>query len=244
MDFDDTPEEAAFRAEARAFLDANATRRTPGQVEGYRRGQDKPGALEAAKDFQRRKHEAGFAGIAWPREWGGRGGTPIQEVIYNQEESKYDVLTGTLRHRPQHGDPDHLHPWHAAAARALSRARAARRGGVVPAVLRAGRRIGPRRSAHARGARRRRVGHQRPEDLDLGRALLPLRRAGRAHRLRRAEAQGPHLLSSCRWTARGWRSARSGRFRARRISTRCSSAMCGSRTPTASAGSARAGAWR
>ncbi len=94
MDFDDTPEEAAFRAEARAFLDANAMRRKPGQVEGYRRGQDKPGALEAAKAFQRRKYEAGFAGIAWPKEWGGRGGTPIQEVIYNQEESKYDVLTG------------------------------------------------------------------------------------------------------------------------------------------------------
>ncbi|MEO8716476.1 MAG: acyl-CoA dehydrogenase family protein, partial [Acetobacteraceae bacterium] len=94
MDFDDTPDEAAFRAEARGFLDANAARRKPGQVEGYRRGQDKPGALDGAKDFQRRKAAAGFAGIAWPKEWGGRGGSPIQEVIYNQEESKYDVLTG------------------------------------------------------------------------------------------------------------------------------------------------------
>ena len=94
MDFDDTPEEAAFRAEARAFLDANVARRRPGQVEGYRRGQDKPGALEAARAFQRRKYEAGFAGISWPVEWGGRGGTPIQEVIYAQEESKYDVLSG------------------------------------------------------------------------------------------------------------------------------------------------------
>jgi alkylation response protein AidB-like acyl-CoA dehydrogenase len=94
MDFDDTPDEAAFRAEARAFLEANATRRRPGMVEGYRRGQDKPGALAAAQAFQRKKHEAGFAGIAWPAEWGGRGGTPIQEVIYNQEEAKFDVLTG------------------------------------------------------------------------------------------------------------------------------------------------------
>ncbi|HET6184741.1 MAG TPA: acyl-CoA dehydrogenase family protein [Acetobacteraceae bacterium] len=94
MDFDDTPEEAAFRARARAFLDANAERRKPGHVEGYRRGQDKPGALAAAKDFQRRKAAAGFAGIAWPREWGGQGGTAIQEVIYAQEESKYEVLTG------------------------------------------------------------------------------------------------------------------------------------------------------
>ena len=43
MDFEDTPDEAAFRAKARAFLDANAERRKPGAVEGYRRGQDAPG---------------------------------------------------------------------------------------------------------------------------------------------------------------------------------------------------------
>src|SRR6185437_6343085 len=94
MDFEDTPEEAAFRAEARAFLEANAERRKPGEVEGYRRGQDAPGAMQRAKDFQRRKHEAGFVGIHWPKEWGGRGGTQIQNVIYNQEEAQFDVLSG------------------------------------------------------------------------------------------------------------------------------------------------------
>jgi alkylation response protein AidB-like acyl-CoA dehydrogenase len=94
MDFNDTPEEAEFRAEARAFLEANAERRKPGAVEGYRRGQDAPGAIDRARDFQARKAAAGFAGIAWPKEWGGRGGTPIQQIIYNQEEAKYDVLSG------------------------------------------------------------------------------------------------------------------------------------------------------
>ena len=94
MDFEDTPEEAAFRAKARAFLDANAEKRKPGAVEGYRRGQDAPGAMEKAKDFQRRKFAAGFVGIHWPTEWGGKGGTQIQNVIYNQEEAKYDVLSG------------------------------------------------------------------------------------------------------------------------------------------------------
>jgi alkylation response protein AidB-like acyl-CoA dehydrogenase len=93
MDFDDTPDEAAFRAEARAFLDAAAERRKPGEAEGYRAGQDAPGALEAAKAFQKKKAEAGFAGIAWPKEWGGRGGTPMQQVIYQQEEANYKVLT-------------------------------------------------------------------------------------------------------------------------------------------------------
>jgi alkylation response protein AidB-like acyl-CoA dehydrogenase len=94
MDFEDTAEEAAFRTKARGFLDANAERRKPGAVEGYRRGQDAPGAMERAKDFQQRKYAAGFVGIHWPREWGGQGGTQIQNVIYNQEEAKYDVLTG------------------------------------------------------------------------------------------------------------------------------------------------------
>ena len=94
MDFEDTPEEAAFRAEARAFLEANAERRKPGAVEGYRRGQDVPGAMERAKTFQRKKADAGFVGIHWPKEWGGRGGTQIENVIYNQEEAQFDVLTG------------------------------------------------------------------------------------------------------------------------------------------------------
>src|SRR5271163_1051919 len=94
MDFSDTPKEAAFRAEARAFLEANAERRKPGSVEGYRRGQDAPGALERAKAFQAKKAAAGFAGIAWPKEWGGRGGTQMQQIIYQQEEAKFDVLSG------------------------------------------------------------------------------------------------------------------------------------------------------
>ncbi len=96
MDFSDTPEEAAFRAKARAFLEANAARRKPGSVEGYRRGQDAPGALERAKAFQAKKAAAGFAGIAWPKEWSGRGGTQMQQIIYQQEEAKFDVLSGVF----------------------------------------------------------------------------------------------------------------------------------------------------
>ncbi len=96
MDFSDTQEEAAFRAEARAFLEANAERRKPGAVEGYRRGQDAPGALQRAKAFQAKKAAAGFAGIAWPKEWGGRGGTQMQQIIYTQEEAKFDVLNSVF----------------------------------------------------------------------------------------------------------------------------------------------------
>ena len=94
MDFNDTPQEAQFRAEVKAFLAANAERRRPGEAQGYRTAQAAPGALERAKAWQAKKYAAGFAGITWPKEWGGRGGSPIEQVIYNQEESHYLVPRG------------------------------------------------------------------------------------------------------------------------------------------------------
>ncbi len=87
MDFSDTPEEAAFRAEVVAFLAANATklagRAGEGPVDDSHVGR--------ARAWQAKRAEAGFAGITWPRRFGGRGGTPMQHVIYGQEEAKYDV---------------------------------------------------------------------------------------------------------------------------------------------------------
>ena len=75
MDFDDTPQEAEFRAEVRKFLAGNAERRKPGTAEGYRTSQAAPGALERAKAWQAKKAAAGFAGITWPKDWCGRGGS-------------------------------------------------------------------------------------------------------------------------------------------------------------------------
>jgi len=94
MDFNDTPEEAAFRAEVRAFLDANAQLRRPDQPEARSRYNEGPEALKAAKAWQAKKADAGFAGITWDKRWGGRGGTPIQQVIYNQEEARYVAPRG------------------------------------------------------------------------------------------------------------------------------------------------------
>ena len=94
MDFDDTPEEAEFRAGARTFLDKNAKRREPGAGMVYRAGNESPQFRQQAKDWQARKADAGYAGITWSKDWGGRGGTPIQQVIYDQEEAKYAVPRG------------------------------------------------------------------------------------------------------------------------------------------------------
>jgi len=93
MDFSDTPEEAAFRAEAVAFLEANATRKA-GRVTDSE-------AIEAeyvtrARAWQAKKAEAGFAGITWPKSWGGRAGTPMQQIIWGQEEAKFNVPRGVF----------------------------------------------------------------------------------------------------------------------------------------------------
>lgn len=96
MDFEDSPEEAEYRARCRAFLDSVAERRDPGEVRGYRRGESAPGAMAAARAFQRRKWDAGFAGIVWPKEWHGQGGTAIQQMIYDHEEAQYRTTVGAL----------------------------------------------------------------------------------------------------------------------------------------------------
>lgn len=84
MDFNDTPEEAAFRAKVQAWLKENAPKRAA--TDDPEGGGD---SLAASKAWQAKKAAAGFAQITWPKEWGGPGGTPIQQVIFNQEESKY-----------------------------------------------------------------------------------------------------------------------------------------------------------
>ena len=96
MDFNDTPEEAGFRAEARAFLDANAAKKEQAQPASRTRYAADPQAVERAKAWQGKKAAAGFAGITWPKEWGGRGGSPMQQVIYNQEEAGYLVPRGVF----------------------------------------------------------------------------------------------------------------------------------------------------
>jgi alkylation response protein AidB-like acyl-CoA dehydrogenase len=90
MDFEDTPQEAAFRAEVHAWLADNAkpARNDRGDDLGLGDSRD---VMAAAKAWQAKKAVKGYARIAWPKEAGGLGGTAIQQVIYNQEEAKFDV---------------------------------------------------------------------------------------------------------------------------------------------------------
>ena len=60
MDFNDTPEEAAFRKEVRSWLDANATRKSDDK-QSFRARNDDPKLLTEAKAWQAKKAAAGYA---------------------------------------------------------------------------------------------------------------------------------------------------------------------------------------
>jgi alkylation response protein AidB-like acyl-CoA dehydrogenase len=82
MDFSDTTEEAAYRAQARAWLEANAPKR------GDRPRNEEPTMAES-KAWQAKKAAAGYSCITWPKEWGGGGGQSWQSQIFAQEEAKF-----------------------------------------------------------------------------------------------------------------------------------------------------------
>ena len=93
MDFNDTPDEAAFRAEARTFLQANAEPKSRARPV-LRLGDLGGDAVAQCKAWQAKKADAGFAAITWPKRFGGREASPILQVIYHQEEENYAVPRG------------------------------------------------------------------------------------------------------------------------------------------------------
>jgi len=97
MNFDDTPEEAAFRATARAWIEANAPKELEAELKqgGFaNNGLKSVDPIVASKAWQKKKAEAGWACLHWPKEYGGRGATPIERVIWGQEEGVYGALSG------------------------------------------------------------------------------------------------------------------------------------------------------
>jgi alkylation response protein AidB-like acyl-CoA dehydrogenase len=83
---DESPEDAAFRAEARAWLGDHAPGPLPTNEE--------PGYLDAAKGWQAQLADAGWGAVTWPVEHGGRGGTSTQWGIFIQEQQARGVFAG------------------------------------------------------------------------------------------------------------------------------------------------------
>ena len=95
MNFDDTPQEAAFRAQARAWIDANAPKHLEPELSEPSVGRIRLRSgdiLEVSKEWQKKKFDAGWACLHWPKEYGGRGASPIERVIWQQEEGVYIKL--------------------------------------------------------------------------------------------------------------------------------------------------------
>jgi alkylation response protein AidB-like acyl-CoA dehydrogenase len=96
MNFSDTPQEATFRAQARDWIAANAPHELREQLATAGLGQPvlRTGdVLQAGKTWQKRKQEGGWACLHWPTEFGGRGATPIERVIWQQEEGVFSKLS-------------------------------------------------------------------------------------------------------------------------------------------------------
>ena len=101
MELTDTPEVAAFRAECRAWLEANADPRPPGSsgsVTGVLGTDiDSEESLARARDYQRRAAADGWAAVGWPREYGGRGASFIEQIVFGEEASRFDVPDHVFR---------------------------------------------------------------------------------------------------------------------------------------------------
>ena len=92
MDFNDTPEEAAFRSEAHTWLASNAKLKNPDDPGDDLLGErTSPDIIQASQAWQKQKADGGWACITWPKEFGGREATPIQSVIWGQEEGKFQT---------------------------------------------------------------------------------------------------------------------------------------------------------
>lgn len=97
MDLSDTKEEAKFRAEVADWLSKNAEKKKESTRLTAVTNNASPAAyLKQAKAWQAKKAAAGYAAITWPKEYGGRGGSSMQKVIYGQEEAKYQIQIGVF----------------------------------------------------------------------------------------------------------------------------------------------------
>jgi alkylation response protein AidB-like acyl-CoA dehydrogenase len=78
MDFDLDEGEKAFRDEVRAWLKANAPKSDAAES-------DQEKLVANRRAWQKKLYEAGYVGITWPKEYGGRGGDFMDQLIFNDE---------------------------------------------------------------------------------------------------------------------------------------------------------------
>jgi alkylation response protein AidB-like acyl-CoA dehydrogenase len=95
MDLNLTPSEREFRDEFRAWLGENVP---PEWAGGGTGSEDRAEYIEYLRAWQRKLYDSGWAGISWPREFGGRGATLMEQAIFQEElaRAKAPQLVGTI----------------------------------------------------------------------------------------------------------------------------------------------------
>jgi alkylation response protein AidB-like acyl-CoA dehydrogenase len=86
MDLRFSKEDEDFRSEFRSWLDTNLPQDM--RTLEWWRGKSDDEQFQIRREWEAKKAEAGFAGIQWPTEYGGRGGTPTMKAIYDEEMAK------------------------------------------------------------------------------------------------------------------------------------------------------------
>ncbi len=79
MDLSYSAAEERFRSELRAWLQRNPAGPEPEEINAF---------VAYGKAWQRKLYEAGWCGIAWPKEYGGRGATLIEQIIFQEEMAR------------------------------------------------------------------------------------------------------------------------------------------------------------
>ena len=95
MDLNLTPGERKFRDEFRTWLSENVPEEWAGGGAG---SEDRAEYIEYLRAWQRRLYDGGWAGISWPKEFGGRGATLVEQAIFQEELARAGApqLIGTI----------------------------------------------------------------------------------------------------------------------------------------------------
>ncbi|MBC8342307.1 MAG: acyl-CoA dehydrogenase family protein [Proteobacteria bacterium] len=89
MDLNLSPDALKFRDELRAWLDVNLERSYTEEV--LAPNADEDSLVEVRRLFQKKLNDAGYLGMGWPTEWGGRGATQVEEAILRAELAAVDA---------------------------------------------------------------------------------------------------------------------------------------------------------
>ena len=202
MDLSYSAEDEAFRAEIRGWLEEHLTGDFAALKGLGGPGQDHE-AIEERLAWNRHLAEHGWTGVGWPTEHGGRGLSLWQQVIFHEEYARSDAPA-----RVNHLGEELLGPTLIAFGTDEQKQR------FLPRILAVEELWAQGYSEPDAGsdlanvktkarARRRRVGHRRPEGVDVERALQPVDLRHRPHRARLARATRGCRSCSCRWTRTG-----------------------------------------